>query len=322
MILTLTGNPCVDKTVFIDSLNAGQKIHGQKVDCVAGGKGCNVSKAVQRLGVKTHAALIVGGNSGQQVLDLMADRHNIKTTPLWVHSPTRTITTVLEERRHRQTPIFEPGSRITRKEYDTIIQQFINLVDELKERENPHKFFITFNGSTSDPSAYRLYKELMPKVKKRNAFIILDSHGKEFSAALQAAPHVIKPNLEEAEQALGFKINSPQTRQKAFDQFHQFGISMVIITLGKNGALASLEKNSHREQFRILPPTIKEINPVGSGDCFLAGIAVGLYQEMELKDCLRLAVAAGAANAATWDIGDFAMDSLKKFQAEVQLEEL
>lgn len=59
----------------------------------------------------------------------------------------------------------------------------------------------------------------------------------------------------------------------------------VVVTLSENGAVAFDEKLTHRELgFHI----IKDIDPVGAGDAFLAGMALALSLEGTLADALRI----------------------------------
>jgi tagatose 6-phosphate kinase len=80
-----------------------------------------------------------------------------------------------------------------------------------------------------------------------------------------------------------------------------------VITLGKEGVRASFKGKT----FALKPPRIKEVMPVGSGDCLIAGIIYGLMRNLPIEDCLRWGTAAGCANAAVWPIAD-----LKKEEVE------
>ena len=298
MILTVTANPCVDKTVFIDTLEVGTFMRSDRCTCVAGGKGNNVARAVKTMGHAAKAMVIVGGHSGEHVVDMLTNDDEVACEPVWVASPTRTITTVLEESIHRQTAFFEPGSRVTDDEFEHIVFTFTNAVSSAD--------IVAFCGTVPDPSIQSLYERLIPIAKESGALTILDSHGPEFALGLEMQPFMVKPNIAETEELVGYKLDSDAAKKRAIQFFHDKGIELVVLSLGKGGALVSQGKT----QLHVAPPTIKEVNPVGSGDALVAGFAIGLLNNMPLEKTAKLACAMGAANASSWDIGHFTQEEV------------
>ncbi|MCL4693014.1 MAG: 1-phosphofructokinase family hexose kinase [Candidatus Hydrogenedentes bacterium] len=309
MIFTVTPNPCVDKTVFIDTLKIGTFMRSQRCTCIPGGKGTNVSRAVKALGRPTRAMVVVGSHPGAHVVDMIENQDGVKCAPAWVESQTRTITTVLEESIHRQTAFFEPGSKVTGAEYDGIIETFRKAVEGAK--------VVTFNGTVSDPAIRTLYRDLIPIAKERGALTILDSHGPEFALGLESVPHMVKPNVAETEELVGYKLDTRDAQWKAIDSFHDKGVNLVVLSLGKDGALVSRES----ERFQVVPPAIKEVNPVGSGDALVSGFAIGLLEDLPLRDMATLGCAAGTANAMSWDIGHFTKAEVDALINQVEIRE-
>ncbi|MCC6698731.1 MAG: hexose kinase [Candidatus Hydrogenedentes bacterium] len=307
MILSVTPNPCVDKTVFIDKLKIGTFMRSPRCTCIPGGKGTNVSRAVKALGRPTCAMVVVGGHPGAHVVDMIEHQDQVECFPAWVASQTRTITTVLEEPIHRQTAFFEPGSRVAEPEYRSIIEVF--------ERAVEGADVVTFNGTVSDPAINTLYRDLIPIAKVRGSVTILDSHGPEFALGLESVPYMVKPNVAETEELVGFALDSPDARWKAIDFFHEKGITLVVLSLGADGALVSREG----ERFQVVPPLIREVNPVGSGDALVAGFAIGLVEGMPLRDMATLGCAAGTANAMSWDIGHFTREEVDSLLSQVEI---
>jgi tagatose 6-phosphate kinase len=310
MILTVTPNPCVDKTVFIGELKVGTFMRSGKCTCIPGGKGTNVSRAVNALGRATKAMVIVGGHPGAHVVDMIREQDGVEPVPVWVASQTRTITTVLEEPIHRQTAFFEPGSRVTDAEADRLVEIFAEAVRDAR--------VVTFNGTVPDPNIRNLYSRLIPLAKEAGAITILDSHGPEFGLGLDALPYMVKPNVAETEELVGFALDSDAAQWKAIDALHARGVEMVVLSLGKDGALVS----RGGERLRVVPPVIQEINPVGSGDALVAGFAIGLMEGMPLREMARLGVAAGTANAMNWDIGHFKAEEVEAVAARVTITEV
>ena len=310
MILTVTPNPCVDKTVFVDELKVGTFMRSRKCTCIPGGKGTNVSRAVKALGRPTKAMVIVGGHPGAHVVEMIREQDGVDCVPVWVASQTRTITTVLEEPIHRQTAFFEPGSRVTDEEAAQLETDFAQAVAEAK--------VVTFSGTVPDRNIERLYERLIPIAKDRGVKTILDSHGPEFALGLEAVPCMVKPNVAETKELVGYSLETDEAKWKGIRFFHDKGVELVVLSLGKGGALVS----RGGERLHVVPPTIEEVNPVGSGDALVAGFAIGLMEDMTLGEMAKLAVAAGTANAMSWDIGHFTKAEVEQAMEQVEVRAL
>ena len=310
MILTVTPNPCVDKTVFIDTLEVGTFMRSQKYGCVPGGKGNNVARAVHAMGRRATAMPIVGGHTGEHVIDMITHDDGVPCVPLRVASPTRTITTVLEESVHRQTAFFEPGSQVTEEEARGIDDTFAASLEGVQA--------VCFCGTVPDRRIEDLYARLIPIAKAAGALTILDSHGPEFARGLENAPRMVKPNVKETEELVGHPLETTADRLESLDFFHEKGVELAVMSLGAEGALVSGED----DRFSVVPPAIEEVNPFGSGDAFVAGFAIGLTEGMDLRETARLACAMGTANAMSWDIGHFSRDDVDKVARQVAFREV
>lgn len=307
MILTVTPNPCVDKTVFIDKLEPGTFMRSEKCTCIPGGKGTNVSRAVRALDRDTAAMTVVGGHPGAHVVEMIRAQDGVECIPFWVKSQTRTITTILEEPIHRQTAFFEPGSRVTGEEFGRLVGLF--------REQAPRANVVTFNGTVSDKRIKTLYKECIAIANEAGVTTVLDSHGPELALGLESVPYMVKPNVAETEELLGTPLDSPDAKWRAIDLFHEKGVELVALSLGKDGALVS----RGGERLEVVPPSIEEVNPVGSGDALVAGFAIGLLEDMPLEEMARLGCAAGTANAMSWDIGHFTAAEVEEVARQVRI---
>ncbi len=307
MILTVTPNPCVDKTVFVEEIRLGEFIRSGKYTCIPGGKGTNVSRAVKQLGRETAALVVVGGHTGRHVVDMIENQDGVECIPVWVNSPTRTITTVLETTIHRQTAFFEPGPTLSREDYDKILKTFV---------EKLHRAtVVTFNGTVSDRTACCLYREMISLAHQHGILTILDSHGPELAQGVKAGPYMVKPNMGELEELCGKSLSSDNDVWKATEKLHRNGIRLVVVSRGARELFCSYTD----EHLIVTPPRIKEVNPVGSGDALVAGFAIGLSEKMSLEEMAVLGCAAGAANAMSWDIGHFTRDEVLQLAPQVSV---
>lgn len=307
MILTVTPNPCVDKTLFTGPIQLGAKIRAPRCTCIAGGKGCNVSRAVKAMGGDTAAMVMVGGPTGRHVVDMLEKQDGVPTVPVWVDGLTRTITTVLEEPLHRQTAFFEPGPRTTEAERTRFSELFREAVKQAK--------LVTLNGSAPDPALDTLYRDLLDIAHACKVPVILDAYGPIFAKALEGKPFMVKPNVEELEILFASRLDAREKQWQAVDRLREGGIDLVVLSLGEEGALVASKEGC----FHAVPPEIEEVNPVGSGDALVAGFALGLTQGKELLETIRLGIAMGTANAMTWDIGSFTRAQVEALKPAIQM---
>ena len=310
MILTVTPNPCVDKTIFCNHVELGTIIRGHKASAVAGGKGSNVSRVVKTLGRPTKALQIVGGHTGAHIEEMIRVHDGVETVPVWVSAPSREIVTVLDTGEHVQTAYMEPGPELTPEEDRKVREVFNKVVGEAG--------VVTFNGTVPCAALNTLYYDLIPICAERGVKAVLDSHGPAFAEGVKAKPFMIKPNIEETQELFGESIRSDADILGAISNYHDLGIRLVVISMGAKGAFASLDGRA----LRCIPPKIEEINPVGSGDALVAGFAIGLMEEMDLEEMCRLGVGAGTANAASWDIGHCSREEVERYAAQVNIEKL
>lgn len=109
---------------------------------------------------------------------------------------------------------------------------------------------------------------------------MLDSSGQSLLDVLLSdyKPTVIKPNIDELAQLLQTKVTTDvECLKDAVNQPIFDGIEWIIVSLGSQGAFAK-----HLNKFyKVNIPHIEVVNPVGSGDSTVAGIASGLIHDDE-----------------------------------------
>ena len=95
MIVTVTMNPAIDKTVDLEALLPGGLNRIQKVAYDIGGKGINVSKTIHALGGRSIATGFLAGNTGKAMEQGLKEL-GIEARFLWVDGETRTNTKAVE----------------------------------------------------------------------------------------------------------------------------------------------------------------------------------------------------------------------------------
>jgi len=310
MFLTVTPNPCIDKTIFIPKFKPGDRVRSNKYTQISGGKGNNVARVLVTLGFQAGALLWVGGYTGKQVVKMLQEKDKVKCFPVWTEIPTRTITTILEEENGRQTAFFEPGPRISPQEYNNFIQTFNKVISSYKIP------IVVLSGTVPDPKVAFLYRDLIQIANKQGIKVILDTYGNEFSEGIKSNPYMVKPNVEELTKFLNADLKDINSRIGAIQYLHKkHKIPCVVLSMGREGALVCWDNT----YIHIIPPKIKEINPVGSGDALVAGFTIGLYKGFSIEDTGRLGVALGTSNAMTWDIGKFEIRDLINIYEQIKI---
>lgn len=276
MIRTLTLNPCVDKTLWVQEF--GQTPLREEMQ--SGGKGLNAARVLTALRVPCLAIAPLGGQTGETCLALaLSEGIPIQSVP--IKGNTRTVVTQVRERDFSQRVDFETPPDLSEKEVDRVRAAAL---DGLHEGD-----VLAILGSACSASAAHLGASLIGEARLRGAKTFLDSNKELLRLAAVERPDVLKINLTELSQLRGKEI----TLGEAADEAAQLGIERVIVTLGDRGAVLAMDG---RMDF-CPAPRVETVNPVGSGDSFTAAWLCAMTQGFGDRFALAAGCAAGAANA-------------------------
>lgn len=301
MIITLTLNPAVDKTLVLDTfhLEGMNRATGSILD--PGGKGINVSKTIKALGGNSLAMGILAGGAGAFIEDALSD---MEIGAAFTHIPgeTRTNLKILCQDTKHTIEINEPGPVVSESDLVRLKQSLINVIDK--------GTIVVVAGSVPKGVDPTFYKKLVLDLKEAGATVILDADGELFRQGIEGCPDVIKPNLKELEAYLGHTINTKQNQcdvagneavlsevalGEIADHFLAKGIGQVIISLGSQGAYYK----DNTGAWRANPIKVDAHSSVGAGDAFVGAYALALERKLEVEDRLRLAIATSAGAVAT-----------------------
>lgn len=286
MIVTVTMNPAIDKTIEISSLNHGGLNRIKKVEYDAGGKGINVSKTIRELGGESTAVGFLGGNSGKTIENVLKER-GIACDFIWVEGETRTNTKVFEEN-GMVTELNEPGPVITKEQLD-------NLLIKLESYARSNTLFV-LSGSVPAGVDKGIYGKITERVHGKGAKVLLDADGELFRKSLEAVPDMIKPNREELEEYVregrAFSENMLLT---VAGTFQNRGISTIAISMGKDGAMFL------KDEYQVKCPavSVKAHSTVGAGDAMVAGLAYAWDNNLSNEETVRLCMAVSAGAVTT-----------------------
>ena len=193
MIITVTTNPSIDRTIAVNSLTLGGVNRGDLNAIDPGGKGVNVSRALAAYGAKTHAVLICG-DLGSQWFGKKLNALNIAHNIIKAEGITRSNIT-LQEANGTVTKINEPGFELTKD----VLNELLQTLDGLELKGS----WVVLAGRLNPGADVNTYRDLAQFVRDRGAKVAIDGSGPEFRAALAVKPELIKPNQFELAELVG-----------------------------------------------------------------------------------------------------------------------
>lgn len=305
MILTVTCNPAVDKTYSTTNIIVGQVNRMRDLMSLPGGKGINVTKVLNQFGAEVAATGFVGGYTGEFIEEAL-QKMSVRTEFTRIRGMTRSNMNILGDDGY-VTEILEPGPSILPFEKDQFLERFQELV-KISE-------CVVLSGSLTDGLGDDFYAKLIGVCNEAGVKTILDSSGEPMKQGVAAKPYCIKPNRKELEYIAGRKLSTEAEVIQAAYTYVRMGISKVIVSMGDKGLLA-ITKN---KVIKAVPPRIKAVNTVGSGDCVVAAMVLGLVQGMSDEDTMQLAAGISAANATTMESGIIPRDTMEEIIKNVAM---
>ena len=293
MIVTLTPNPSLDRTVEIDELRRGEvhRATGGRVD--PGGKGVNVSRALAANDIATVAVLPSGGPEGAQLAALLAP-FGVQTVQVPISGTVRSNITVAEPD-GTTTKLNEAGPELAADEAAAVARTVVDLASRAS--------WVVGAGSLPRGLGVDFYARLVTALRDSHTQVCIDASGPPLAAAVDAGPNLIKPNAEELASVLGHSPEAleaavaqgdPEPVVSAARQLVDRGVGAVLATLGAAGAVLVDETGS----WLATPPPITARSTVGAGDASLAGYLRADVGGAVPPQRLQMAVAYGSAAAA------------------------
>lgn len=308
MILTVTLNTLLEKQLFFNSTeNANNRAYKEKYS--AGGKGINISRQLNLLGINNHSLIFLGGANGKKLRSIL-EQENISFSVVSSKSETREATLVFDKKQESLKTYFGLNSQIS----DSEINQFVAKL----EKAIINSTVVVFAGSMPTPECSKIIEIGIELCNKHDKISILDSYGEHLEDQLKLGPTVVHNNLDELELSLSKKLDSEENIVELLKSFYKKGVKLSFLSSGKSDTYAA-KSDFH---YRIKNPTIVEKNGTGSGDAFVAGLIYGLEKALIFNDFVKLASAFGAQNASTWDVCNVKLEEAKNLEDDVTITEI
>ncbi|MEN3121376.1 1-phosphofructokinase [Janibacter sp. LM] len=285
MIITLTPNPSVDRTVAFDDLHRGAVNRATSSRIDPGGKGVNVSRALTAQGAATLAVLPEGGPEGHLMADLLDDA-GVARRGVPIRGSVRLNITAVEPD-GTTTKLNEPGPTLDASEVDRLLQTVADCVRSVPDEP----VWVVTCGSLPPGAPVDLHARLVRSARAAGARVAVDSSGDPLRPAVAERPDLVKPNRVELEELVGAELPTLGDVIDAARDIVAQGIGTVAVSLGRDGAVLVDASGATHARATIGTPR----STVGAGDCMLAGLVHDLSSGTTPEAALRTGVLWGAA---------------------------
>jgi 1-phosphofructokinase/tagatose 6-phosphate kinase len=311
MIITVTLNPALDKTLQVPNFSPGRRHRSVDQITMPGGKGINVARVIKRLGQPVIATGLSGGATGTRIVEALNDEA-ILNAFVRIRDESRTNTAVLDPTSGLQTEINERGPSVSPQELELFHDKLLYLAKGAS--------MCVFAGSLPRGMDTAVYADLVRDVKRLGVTTIVDTDGEPLRAAMRAEPDIVSPNELEAEELVGQEFNDVEDRAQAVIEMTRLGAGEAIMTV-RDGCYAHLLEEGPA-LYRVSVTEQEPRSRIGSGDAFLAGYVAARYTGQQPLECLRYAVACGAESVEHFGAGVLDPDRVQRLLAEVGSERL
>jgi 1-phosphofructokinase/tagatose 6-phosphate kinase len=312
MIVTVTLNAAVDRTLTVPNFQRGQRHRASSALTLAGGKGINIARALKTIGVPVVATGLAGGRTGTRIVEELQSEA-ILNDFVRIDGESRTSTAVVDPAGSSYTEINEWGPSVTPAELAILLEK----LEYLSQGADT----VVFSGSLPRDVEAEFYGEAIRALSRQGIRTALDSEGEPLRFGVEAGPTIVSPNQREAEGLVGQELNDDEDYQLALERIREMGARNVLITQ-ETGCVALLRDDGDVRRFRAVAPFVEPVSTVGSGDVLLAAYLAAQLGGRGVEESLRLAVAAGAASVLEVGAGIFDPRQASRLNGSVEVTEL
>ena len=308
MIMTVTMNPSVDILYPLEHLAIDSVNRCDQTNKSAGGKGLNVARVIKLMDKEVTATGILGGTIGDFIEKELENRQ-IPNEFLKTRHESRNCIAICHE--GKQTEILETGPTLSEVEEEAFLKKFDQLVDKAN--------LITISGSLPTGINPLIYQKMIALANKKNVRVLLDCSGSVLKKTIYAKekPYLIKPNQTELSQLLQKECSSNPKVLKAMLSSPIFsGIQWIVVSLGADGAFIKVKDT----YYTVTVPKIEAVNPVGSGDSVVAGLAVALEEKKETIEIIKTGMTTGILNTLEEKTGYIDCSKFEYYLNQIRVE--
>ena len=281
-IVTITFNPCIDKSAAVAQLIPEKKLSCSEPNFEPGGGGINVARAIKKLGGEAVAIYPAGGYTGNFFNELLG-KEKIPSIIIEVENPLRENVIVFEESSNNQFRFGFPGAKLLQHEW----KQCIEAIDKIAGAE-----FLVASGSLPEGVPDDIFGRLATISKKKNLKLVVDTSKAALKHAASEGVYMLKPNLSELSSLLGRKeLSLDEVATAGQEIIAKKFCELLLVSLGEKGAMLFTKD----KQLMASSPKVERKSSVGAGDSMVAGFVLSLSQGKLFEEALRYGVACGTA---------------------------
>lgn len=286
MILVVGLSSVWQRTLFFPGFRPGEVNRAARVLETASGKGVNVARVATLLGAKARVLTTAGGARGE-LFRMALKSDGVPATIVPISGETRICQTLIG---HTSSPliteIVEESPALSPQEVEAVLSAYTRALLQTS--------MVVLSGTVPMGCGDDFYAQLAQLANRRDIPVLVDTQRTQLIRVAREQPGLVKINRAELAEATGQKNTASGVRE-----LMKLGARRVVISQGAKASLAFEGTAS----WQATPPTIEVVNPIGSGDSMMAGIAVALSRGKKLQDALTFGVSCGAANALTETAG-------------------
>ena len=287
-IVTITFNPCIDKTTSVNKLIPEKKLHCNEPTFEPGGGGINVARAIRKLGGEAIAIYPAGGYTGQ-FFNHMLSKESVPTIVVEVEHPMRENVIVLEENSNNQFRFGFPGAKLNEHEWKRCLDE-IEMMDDVR--------YIVASGSIPEGVPRDIFARLAAIAKSKNDKLIVDTSDGALKLAAEEGVYMMKPNIGELAWLVDKnELTIDEVPAAGREVIAKGNCEVLVISMGEDGAML-ITKDT---EFMVKPPYVEKRSTVGAGDSMVAGIVLQLSRNKDIREAFLYGVASGTA--ATMNAG-------------------
>jgi 1-phosphofructokinase family hexose kinase len=315
MILTVTLNTAIDKTLAVPNFRLGRRHRTVEQTTMPGGKGVNVARVLKTLGAPVIATGLAGGATGTRIVDQLTQL-SVLSDFVRIREESRTNTAVIDPTTGEQTEINERGPSVSEQEVELFVDKLLYLAKGAS--------MCVFAGSLPRNVDVDVYAGLIRDLKRLGVETLVDTDGDPLRRAVRAEPSVISPNVLEAEELVGHEFNDEEDHCIAVREMAELGACEAIMT-APDGCFAHMAPKDpglppRLFRLRVRHGAVEPRATVGSGDAFLAGFVAARYIGRSTEDCLVYGVACGAESTRHLGAGLIDPGQVQRLVDDVEIE--
>jgi 1-phosphofructokinase family hexose kinase len=315
MIITVTLNTAIDKTLSVPNFRLGRRHRTVEQTTMPGGKGVNVARVLKTLGAPVIATGLTGGPTGTRIVDQLTQL-SVLSDFVRIREESRTNTAVIDPTTGEQTEINERGPKVSEQEIELFVDKLLYLAKGAS--------VCVFAGSLPRDVDIDIYARLIRELRRLGVATMVDTDGDPLRRAVRAEPDVVSPNVLEAEELVGHEFNDDEDRVIAVREMVGLGAREAVMTM-PDGCFAQMQPTEPNGgprlyRVRVAPGVVEPRATVGSGDAFLAGYVAARYAGKSTEACLAYGVACGAESTQHLGAGLVDPDRVHRLLGEIQVE--